>query len=189
MGPEPGSGVWWRFKFDGDVCARLRATVRDWNDLSINALGLLGMDVTAWIFVTQSDARPSYARDTVLMRGYKMSAVQWVSKCRGGRQPRSGALMRLLGCLEVGSGWWFDVLHVGGVENTIADGISRWEPEDNDGNLRAFRPDVAWHRQVLEPTGVAVCLGVLAASSSVCRLRRLTELIRQVSGLGPLFGG
>ena len=26
--------------------------------------------------------------------------------------------------------------------------------------------------QVLEPTGVAICLGVLAASSSVCRLRR-----------------
>ena len=69
--------------------------------------------------------------------------------------------MRLLGCLEVGSGWCFDALHVAGVENTIADGISRWEPEEIDGNLRAFRPNVAWHRQVLEPTGVAVCLGVL----------------------------
>jgi len=98
--------------------------------------------------------------------------------------------MRLLGCLEVGRGWCFDALHVDGVENTIADGILRWEPEDIDGNLRAFRPDVAWHRQVLEPTGVAICLGVLAASSSACQLRhRLTELIRQVSGLGPLFGG
>ena len=132
----------------------------------------------------------SYARDTVLMRGDNMSAVQWVSKCRGGREPRSGALMRLLGCLEVGSGWCFDALHVAGMENAIADGISRWKPEDIDGNLRAFRPDVAWHRQVLEPTGVAICLGVLAASSSACQLRhRLTELIRQVSGLGPLFGG
>ena len=85
------------------------------------------------------------------MRGDNMSAVQWVSKCSGGREPRSGALMRLLGCLEVGSRWWFDALHVAGVENTIADGTSRWEPEDIDGNLRAFRPDVAWHRQVLEP--------------------------------------
>ena len=97
--------------------------------------------------------------------------------------------MRLLGCLEVDGGWCFDVLHVAGVENTIADGISRWEPEDIDGNLRAFRPDVAWHRQVLEPTDVAVCFGALAASSSVCQLRRrLTELIRKLSGLGPLFG-
>ena len=115
--------------------ARLRATVRDWNEqLSINVLELLGMVVTAWFFVTQSDARPSYARDTVLMRGDKMSAVQWVSKCRRGTEPRSGALMRLLGCLEVGSGWCFDALHVVGVENTIADGISRWEPEDIDGS-------------------------------------------------------
>ena len=98
--------------------------------------------------------------------------------------------MRLLGCLQVGSGWCFDALHVAGVEHTLADAISRWEPEDIDGNLRAFRPDVAWHRQVLEPTGVAICVGVLAASSSVCQLhRRLTELIRQVFNLRPLFGG
>ena len=98
--------------------------------------------------------------------------------------------MRLLGCLEVGSGWCFDALHVDGVENTIADGISRWEPEDIDGNLRSSRPDIAWHRQVLGPTGVALYVGVLATRSSVSQLRRrLTELIRQVSGLGPLFGG
>ena len=147
------------------------------------------MVVTALIFVTQSDARPSYTRDTILMRGDNMSAVQWVSKRRGGIEPRSGALMRLVGCLEVGSGWCFNALHVAAV-NTIADGISRWEPEDIDGNLRAFRPDVAWHPQILGPTGVALCFGVLAASSSVCQLRRrLTELIRQVSGLRPLFGG
>ena len=190
MGTEPRSGVWWRVEFDDDVRARLRATVRDWNDLSINELELLGMVVTAWSFVTQSNARPSYARDTVLMRGGNMSAVQWISKCREGREHRSGALMRLLGCLQVGSGWCFDALHVAGVENTIADAISRWEPEDIDGNLRAFRPDAAWHRQKLGPTGVALCFGVFAASASVSQLRRrLTELIRQVSGLGSLFGG
>ena len=66
-GHELGSGVWWRFEFDDDVRARLRATVRDWNDLSINVLEPLGMVVTVWIFVTQSDARPSYAPDTILM--------------------------------------------------------------------------------------------------------------------------
>ena len=51
--------MWWRFEFDDDVPARLRATVRDWNDLSINALELLGMVATALNFVTQSDARPT----------------------------------------------------------------------------------------------------------------------------------
>ena len=124
------------------------------------------------------------------MRGDNMSAVQWVSECRGGREPRSGALMRLLGCLEVCSGWYFDALHVAVVENTIADGISRWQPENIDGNLRASQPDVAWHRQVLGPTGVALCFGVAAASSFVCQSRRrLTELIRQVSRLGLFSGG
>ena len=98
--------------------------LRDWNDLSVDVLERLGMVVTALPFVTQSDVRPSYARDTILMRGENMSAVQWVSKCRGGREPRSGSLMGL-GCVEVGSGWCFDALHVAGVENTIADGISR----------------------------------------------------------------
>ena len=92
MGLEPGSGVWWRFEFDDEVRARLRATVRDWNDLSIDVLGRLGMVETAWIFVTQSDARPRYARDTVLMRGDNMSADQWVSKRKGGRKtPIRGA--------------------------------------------------------------------------------------------------
>ena len=98
--------------------------------------------------------------------------------------------MRLLGCLEVGSGWCFDALHVAGVENTIAEGISPWVPEAIDGNLHTSRPDVAWRRQVLGPAGVALCSGVLAASLSASQLRlRLSEFIRQVSGLGPLFGG
>ena len=98
--------------------------------------------------------------------------------------------MRPLRCLEVGSGWRFDALHVAGVENTIADGIFRWNPEATDVNLQAFRPDVAWHRQVLGTADVAICSGVLAASSSTSRLRvRLTERIRRVSGLGPLFWG
>ena len=123
------------------------------------------------------------------MRGHNMSAVKWVSKCKGGKEPRSGALMCLLGCLEVGRRWCFDALHVAGAEYTIADGISRWEPE-YIGTLRAFRPDVAWHRQVLGPTGVALCFGVAAASSFVCQSRRrLTELIRQVSRLGLFSGG
>ena len=152
MGPEPGPGVWWRFEFDDDVRARLRATVRDWNDLSIDLLELLSMVVTALTFVTQSDARPSLRTRHHCDAGGQHVRRSMVYKCSRGREPRSGALVRLLGCLEVGSGWCFDALYVAGVENTIANGISRWEPEDMDGNHHAFRPDVAWHRQVLRPT-------------------------------------
>ena len=101
--PEPGLGVWMRFDFDDDVHERLRATIRDWNDLSVNVVELLSMAVAALVFVTQSNLRPSYARDTILMRGENTSALKWVSKCKCGREPRSGALMHLLGHLEVGS--------------------------------------------------------------------------------------
>ena len=92
LGPKPGSGVCWRFEFDDDVLARLRATVRDWNDLSINVLELLGMAVTALIFVTRSDAGPSYARDTILMRGDNMSRRSMgIQVQRGERTPVRGA--------------------------------------------------------------------------------------------------
>ena len=96
--------------------------------------------------------------------------------------------MRLLGCLEVGSGWCFDALHVAGVDNFIADNISRWK-EVIDDNLNASRPDVAWRRQVLGPTGVELCSGILAASLSASLLRLcLKRLIRRVSGLDRFSG-
>lgn len=82
----------------------------------------------------------------------------------------------------------FDALLVAGV-NTIADGIARRKPAAINGNLQTFRTDVVWRRQVLGTAGVAMCSGLLAASSSSSRLpRRLTQLARQVSGPAPLFG-
>ena len=65
--------------------------------------------------------------------------------------------MRFLGCLEVGSGPWFDAVHVAGVDNSITDGIPLWKEEAIDDNLHASRPDVAWGRQVMGPTGVELC--------------------------------
>ena len=63
----------------------------------------------------------------VLLRGDNEEAVQWVRRCRGGKEPRSGALMRFLGVLEMSSEHNFDALRVPGVLNDIADGISRWK--------------------------------------------------------------
>ena len=97
FGPEVGSGVCWRFDFYNDVRARLREQVRGWNDLSINVFELLGMVVTAWIFVTQLNVRPSYARETMLMRGDNMSAVHRVSKWRGGEGAPVGGTHAFVG--------------------------------------------------------------------------------------------
>ena len=72
-------------------------------------------------------------------------AVQLIKKIMpGGQGSAIAGTFALLGCLEVGGGWCFDALHVAGVENTIADGISQWESEAIDDDFSTFRPDVAW---------------------------------------------
>ena len=61
----------------------------------------------------------------MLLRGDNEAAVEWVRRCRGGKETRSGALMRLLGVLKLSSGWHFDAKHVWGIFNVAADGNSR----------------------------------------------------------------
>ena len=114
------------------------------DDLSVNVLELLGMAVTAWVFVISCAERPSATGDCVLLRGDNEATVHWVRRCRRGREPRSGALMRLLGVLEMSSGWHFDATQVQGVHNVAADGISRWDRDSVLGTLRAVRPDIPW---------------------------------------------
>ena len=119
--------------------------------------------------------------DCVLLRGDNEAAVQWVRRCRGGKEPRSGALMRLLGVLEVSSGWHFDALHVRGIHNVAADGISRWDRASVLDNLRAVRPDVPWQMRDLGVAGTSLCTSVLASNSCDTPLRpRLNALIRGI---------
>ena len=115
------SRVWWRYNFGAKVRPRYRDKISRHNDLSINVLELLGMVIGAWVFLVQANTKPSYVRDSIRMRGDNSSAVAWVNKCRGGKEPRSGALIRILGCLEIGSDWHFDSTHVAGEQNTTAD--------------------------------------------------------------------
>lgn len=36
------------------------------------------MVLGAWVFIVQSETKPMYARDSILMRGDNSSAVSWV---------------------------------------------------------------------------------------------------------------
>ena len=63
---------------------------------------------------------------------------------RGGKEPWSGALMRLLGVLGLSSGCPFDAKHMRGIFNVEADGISRWDRASVLFNLLSVRPDVLW---------------------------------------------
>ena len=80
--------------------------------------------------------RPGTVGEPVLMRGDSSSAVQWVKKCKGGKgEVRSGGVMRILGVMEQIMGWCFRAKHVRGVENGLADGITRWKEDEIQSRL------------------------------------------------------
>ena len=127
--------------------SRLRERVQGRDDLSIHVFELLAIVVTAWALTVHEEERPEYPGQSILMKGDNMSAVHWVNQCRGSKEPRSGALMRIMGVLEMRNGWRFRAKHIKGVANTIADGISRWDRNDIALNLHSCRPDVCWQEQ------------------------------------------
>ena len=85
------SGQWWRIDFSDDIRSRLRQRVGHRDDLSMNVFELLGMVITAWALTVHAGDRPAFPGQSVLMLGDNMSAVHWINKCRGAREPRSGA--------------------------------------------------------------------------------------------------
>jgi len=182
------TGRWWRTDFTEDIRTRLRERVRQRDDLSMNVFELLGMVMTAWALTVHAGECPECPGQSVLMRGDNMSAVHWVNKCRGAKEPRSGALMRMMGVLEMRNGWRFRAKHIKGLANTLADGISRWNHNDIAANLRSHRPDIRWQEQHLGQEALEITSEVLDASSSDDQLRdRLNAVTRRVSGLGVNF--
>ena len=97
----------WKLGYIGDTnlthgscfCGSSKS-VADESYISINVLELLGTVVSAWVLVSACDEHPSAMGDCVLLCGDNEAAVEWVRHCRGGKEPRYGALMRLLGVLE-----------------------------------------------------------------------------------------
>ena len=177
--------AWWRFDLDRNAMCRLSEHVQGHDDLSINVLG----DGYHGAGVGRR-RRLRFGSENALMLGDNMAAVHWTSKCRGGKEPRSGTLMRMLGCLEMCNEWYFRAKHVKGVANTIADGISRWEFDNLNRHLREYRPDINWREQAMGQTGRDLCTGTLASSTSVGQLRtRLSSITCHRSGLGSNFEG
>ena len=122
--------MYWRYDRTAGERSRFCGSSRsvpDDNDIAIHVLELLRMVVSAWVLVSPCAERPSAIGGCVLLHGDNQEAAEWVRHCRGGKEPRSGALMRLLSALELASGWHFDAKHVRGIFNVAADGTSRWD--------------------------------------------------------------
>ncbi|CAB1112908.1 unnamed protein product [Ectocarpus sp. CCAP 1310/34] len=107
------------------------------------------------------------AGNRVQLRGDNEDSVAWIQRCRGGKEPRSSALMRMLGAIEVSSGWLFQSSHVPGVLNSIADGISRWQPDDVYDNLCAAAPHVRWQEVESDEAAHKMCSAVLGSTGGV----------------------
>ena len=105
--------------------------------------------------------RPATEGGSVLMRGDNVSAVSWVNRCGGSRDRRAGLLMRLLGRMEIASGWCHVAKHIPGVENTLADGISRWEENTIQDNVTRLTQDHQWNRIELGGAGTLLVDTVL----------------------------
>ena len=182
------TGVYWRYDLDAGERSRFcgsSKSVAGGNDISINVLELLDMVVSAWVLIPPFAERPAALGDCVLLCGDNKAAVEWVRWCRGGKLPRTGALMRLLDVLEFSSGWHLDEKHVRGIFHVDADSISRWDRDSVLVNLRVVRPEIPWQEQDLGAAGISLCTSVVASNSCETPLRpRLNALIRGILANG-----
>ena len=137
--------MYWRNNLAEEESARtIRSRKRGHvNRLSINVLELLGVVMTAFVMVVIRTDRLARAGEPVPMRGNSSSAVQWVKNCQEGKgEARWGALMLVLGVLEQIGGWCFQAKHVRGVENVLADGMTRWKEDEIQSRLPKECPAV-----------------------------------------------
>ena len=95
------------------------------------------------------------------MHGDNFAAVTWVNRCGRARDKRASLMMRMLDRLEIQEGWRYDAKHIPGVQNTLADGISRWpRSELADGVTQLTNTD-DWYEQAIRARGERLCEIVL----------------------------
>ncbi|MEP3733699.1 MAG: hypothetical protein ABJN02_17345, partial [Lentilitoribacter sp.] len=86
--------------------------------------------MTAYVVVVQESDLSTIVGAPVVVLENNVSAVTWVNKCGGTRDPKAAFFMRYLGRIEIRAGWCLEAAHIPGVSNVLADGTSRW-PREN----------------------------------------------------------
>lgn len=119
------------------------------------------MVMTAWVVHELVGDRPENKGDPILMRGDNVAAVTWSNRCGGARDKRACLLMRMLGRLEISGGWGYNAKHIPGVQNVLADGISRWPRAELATKVRQITNTDDWREQSIGERGTRLCEIVL----------------------------
>lgn len=83
--------------------------------------------------------------ESIMMKGGNMAAVYWLHRI----SRRGQDVTRLVVALEDRSRWCFQVKHVKRVKNTLAGGLTRWDPNMVLEELPNRRPNVSWQEDSL----------------------------------------
>ena len=151
--------ICWSYNLPIALSAELKrkAARRETCRFTINLLELVGMVLTAWVMHELVRDRPESKRDPILMRGDNFAAVTWANRCGGARDKRAGLMMRMLGRLEIQGGWRYDAKYIPGVQNTLADGISRWPRSELADRVRQLTNTDEWSEQSIGARGERLC--------------------------------
>ena len=99
--------MYWRYSLAEALTLELKkqSVTKQAGSITINLLDLIGMMISACVMQITENDRPEYAGDTVLLRGDNVSAMSWLNRCGGARDKRAALVMRIMGRLEITSGW------------------------------------------------------------------------------------
>lgn len=119
--------VIWRYKLTEKRTRTVRSSrMNNCARLIINVLELFWIIMKAYVTTVIRGDGPEKEGEPVVMKGDNMSAMYRVRSCHGGNDvTRAGGLMRLVRVLEDRR---FQAKHVKGINNTLEDGLTNWDP-------------------------------------------------------------
>ena len=154
--------MYWRYDLNPHLTELLRNQIvtKGVDAITINLLELGSMVMTAYVTQVILQDRPKKPGDPVLLRGDNVAAELLINRCGGSRNRRAALAMTLLGGLEITSGWSHDAKLIPGVQNVVAEGISRWPKEKIARNLQTLVQG-EWREQTIGKRGCEIFVTIL----------------------------
>ena len=152
--------ICWRFQWPADIVQRFNNGTS--SAVYINELELAGMIVNAWAVLVY--ARKAVRGSSVSVRGDNSSAVHWMNAAGTSSEGPAGALMRILGALEIECEMSFRAAHIAGVDNVLADALSRANVRPAAHLPPASPVPAGWWQVCIPPAVLSTTLEVLRGS-------------------------